>query len=441
VSRGLGRGLIVGAGGGLRGVGEEVERRNSSPQGLDQCYEIVTAESGAGEYTFHPTGVPCWAGVNEMKLERLRVENYRSLREVDLSLQSLNLLIGTNASGKSNVLDALRFLAEGVQDKDFGRAVGTRGNVVQLAWKGAQADYVSLETHMSEGLQRFKWCIKVEKQGFDYDLSESLHLIPDEGPPAQLLQSENGSGWWYSSKEVKLSLPQPTGCALAAAAVDESFSGRQVADFVSKWGFFDPSPAFLRRATFPDDEGPRLDPIGRNLAGRLFAIQQTKPDIFDGIVSATNDVLGVPESIELRHQEDDGRIYFVQREHGLNYPVHQLQASSGTLRMLALMTALLGEDDISMVGIEEPENYVHPNALEAFTHYIQIAKEKIQILITTHSPLLLNFLNEPEAICVVRRGEQGTQIERELDPAAVHEALESSGFGLGEFYESKGFGG
>jgi len=83
---------------------------------------------------------------------------------------------------------------------------------------------------------------------------------------------------------------------------------------------------------------------------------------------------------------------------------------------------------------------VHPNALDAFARYVQIARERIQILITTHSPLLLNFLNEPEAVCVVRRGKKGTEIERELEPSAVHKALEESGFGLGEFHESKGFG-
>ena len=239
---------------------------------------------------------------------------------------------------------------------------------------------------------------------------------------------------------MKLSLPQPTACALAAASVDQSFPGRQVAEFVGKWGFFDPSPAFLRRATFPDDEGPRLDQAGRNLVGRLFALKEGSPHIFQKIVAATKDVLGLPEEIQLRKQEDDGRIYFVETEPGLNYPVHQLQASSGTLRMLALMTALLGEGDITLVGVEEPENYVHPNALDAFARYVQVARERIQILITTHSPLLLNFLNEPEAVCVVRRGKKGTEIERELEPAAVHKALEESGFGLGEFYESKGFG-
>jgi predicted ATPase len=380
-----------------------------------------------------------------MKLERLHVEKYRSLREVDLPLGPLNLLIGTNASGKSNILDALRFLAQGIQEKDFDGAIRSRGNIVQLAWKGEPAQYVLLETDFTEGPKKFSWSVRVEKNGYDYDLFESLNLVPLEGPPSPVIESARGSGWWWSElsrKKVNFSLPQESGCALAAAAVDESLPGREVVAFVNKWGFFDPSPPFLRRPTFPNEgEGPRLDAIGRNLAGRLFAIKEARPDAFETIVRATNDILGVPEKIELRQQEDDGRIYFVQYEAGLDYPVHQLQASSGTLRMLALMTAILGEDDVTLVGIEEPENYVHPNALEAFARYIQMAKDRVQILITTHSPLLLNFLDEPEAVCVVRRREKGTEVIREPEPTAVRKALEASGFGLGEFYETKGFGG
>jgi predicted ATPase len=386
-----------------------------------------------------------------MKLERLRVENYRSLHELDLRFDSLNVLIGTNASGKSNILDSLRFLAQGIQEKDFAHAVGARGNVVQLAWKGAQAESVSLQVDVSDGQARFEWSVKVQsvkvqsktqKARYDFKIVESLHRTDAQNQ--HLLQAEKGSGWWWSEKaktKVKLALPQDSGCALAAAAVDESFSGRTVADFVSRWGFFDPSPAFLRGPTFPREEGLRLDLVGRNLAGRLFAINESDSNRFERIVSATNDILGVPEKIVLRQQEDDGRIYFVQTEAGLNYPVHQLQASSGTLRMIALMTALLGEEDIALVGIEEPENYVHPNALGAFAKYLNLAKEKIQIVITTHSPLLLNFLNDPEAICVVSRHPTGTKVVRESEPAAVRKALDESGFGLGEFYETKGFGG
>jgi predicted ATPase len=360
-------------------------------------------------------------------------------------VQPLNLLIGTNASGKSNILDALRFLGQVAQENDFTRAVGLRGNVVQLAWKGAEAAFVALKADFADGEQRYEWSVRVDRQGYEYDITEDVHLFTGSGPPTQLLHSQKGTGWWWSGKEkkqVKLALPQPAGCALSAASADESFLGRRLFESVNTWGFFDPSPALLRRATFPDEEvGSRLDSIGRNLSGRLFLLQETKPEIFKRIISATNDILGVPEKIEVRRQDHDGRIYFVQMEAGLSYPVPQLQASSGTLRMLALMTALLGEDDITLVGIEEPENYIHPNALEAFASYLQVAKEKVQIILTTHSPLLLNYFSEPEAICIVRRGSQGTEVARETDPAAVRSALDASGFGLGEFYESKGFGG
>jgi len=380
-----------------------------------------------------------------MRLERIHVQNYRSLREIDLCLRPLNLLIGTNASGKSNLLDALRFLAQGAQEKDFARAVSSRGNVVQLAWKGSEADFVTLRASLMDEKEQFDWSVRVDRQGFEFDLTEDLWQPRENSPPGQLLHSQQGAGWWWSGdklEQVRLSLPQPSGCALSAASADEGFPGRRVLEFVNRWGFFDPSPVFLRRATFPDEEdGPRLDSTGRNLAGRLFAIRETNPDTFRRIISATNDVLGVPERIDLRQQEYDGRIYFVQTEPGLHYPVHQLQASSGTLRMLALMTALLGESDITLVGIEEPENYVHPNALEAFARHLVLARERVQIIITTHSPLLLNYLGDADAVCVVRRGEHGTEITREPDPAAVRAALQASGFGLGEFYESKGFGG
>ena len=125
----------------------------------------------------------CW-----MRLESLRVENYRSLREVDLPFQSLNVLIGTNASGKSNILDALRFLAQGVQERDFEQAVRMRGRVVQLAWKGAKADFVSLETRFSEDHERFKWSVRVERQDLEDSFEERLDSFRDENsPPSQLL--------------------------------------------------------------------------------------------------------------------------------------------------------------------------------------------------------------------------------------------------------------
>ena len=109
--------------------------------------------------------------------------------------------------------------------------------------------------------------------------------------------------------------------------------------------------------------------------------------------------------------------------------------------MLALMTALLAKSETNLIGIEEPENYVHPTALSAFVQYLLNARERTQLMVTTHSPLLLDYLNEPEAVRVVQRDEEkGTVVLPQENPDGVRRALEASEFGLGQFYETKGFG-
>src|SRR5580692_6675080 len=80
-----------------------------------------------------------WRRSESMKLLRLRVSHYRSLCDESIELNDLNLFIGTNASGKSTILDTLRFLHEGVQERDFRMPVFSRGGIVHLCWKGADA--------------------------------------------------------------------------------------------------------------------------------------------------------------------------------------------------------------------------------------------------------------------------------------------------------------
>ncbi|HVA49012.1 MAG TPA: AAA family ATPase [Pirellulales bacterium] len=379
-----------------------------------------------------------------MKLLSLKAFCYRSLRDETIPLTDLNLFIGTNASGKSTILDALRFLHEGLQERDFKPPVFSRGGILHLAWKGEEARQIELLARLENDGKTFEWSVRLTKEGYDFSIQEDVSEFRPAAPPSHLLSADKGRGWWWSgAKGDRVSLAQPpTTCALAAAAVDESFPARDVAEFVSRWGFFDPSPFLLRRGWTGLDSS-KFDPYGRNLAERLFALQESSPAAFMQIASATQSVLGLPSQIDLREsRESEDRVYFVQHEPGLKFPVHQVGASSGTLRMLALMTALFGETGSNLIGIEEPENHVHPTALKAFAEYLLKARNRVQILVTTHSPLLLDFLNEPGAVCVVRhRDDCGTRVSRESNVEAVRQALEASGFGLGEFYETKGFGG
>ena len=248
---------------------------------------------------------------------------------------------------------------------------------------------------------------------------------------------ERGGGGRGERGRVELS-QGPNACALAAAAADASFPAREVTEFVRRWGFFDPNPFLLRRDWSGADFG-RFDPYGRNLAETLYGLQRSAPDTFARIVDATQDVLGLPSRIEPR--ESDDRFYFVQHEPGLRFPVHQMGVSSGTLRMLALMTALFAESEANLIGIEEPENYVHPTAIASFVEYLRSALDRIQFIVTTHSPLLLDYLEDPSAVRIVQRTEDGaTAIAEQEDGDGIREALRQSGFGLGAYFETQGFG-
>lgn len=375
-----------------------------------------------------------------MRLSRLFVSHYRSIKEETINLIDVNVFIGANAAGKSTILDVLRFLHEGTRERDFRGPAAARGGIVHIPWKGEEARSVEIKAWIQDGDREFEWRVTLMREGYEFTVDEDVSECPPKSPPHQLLESRKGIGWWWSGGEGKrVPLEQHhTACALSAAAADASFPARDVAGFVSRWGFFDPNPFLLRR-DWSGQDSTRFDAYGRNLAERLYALKKAAPDEFEQIVSATRAVLGLPLAIDPRESED--RFYFVQSEPGLKYQVAQTGASSGTLRMLALMTALFGEAGSTLIGLEEPENHIHPTALTAFVEYLRKVRGRVQLLVTTHSPLLLNLLDDPEAVYVVRHSAaEGTKVMHEGNPGAVRRALDESGFGLGDFYETKGFG-
>ena len=375
-----------------------------------------------------------------MKLITLKTRNFRCLRDQSIDLKDFNLFIGANASGKSTILDALRFLQEGVQARDFEAPVFSRGGILNLAWKGEQAHQIDIEVTVQDDGDPCVWSVQITRWGYQFQIKERVERLPPQAPPVVLLEADSGTGWWWSNntnERIEMQQP-PTCCALSAASVDATFPGRDIAGFVRQWGFFDPNPFLLRR-DWTGLDSSRLDHYGRNLGETLHALARSSPEVMDRIRSATQNIVGLPKEIETRESED--RFYFVQGEEGLQFPVHQMGVSSGTLRVLALMTALHGEPGISLLGIEEPENYVHPSALSAFVGYMRESRDRVQMMVTTHSPLLLDLLDDPAIVCVVQRGVgKGTTVSRTTNPEGIRRALDESGFGLGEYYQTKGFG-
>ena len=384
--------------------------------------------------------------MSTLKLLKLTAKNFASLRDETVVFGDLNVFIGANASGKSTILDALRFLQDGLRLRDFRRAVGRRGGARYLfqKWEKSLRAELRLLFEDTEQSTQFNWTIGFITEERDFVVDEKITMQRFDDAESSLLWVERGIGCWMSGNGQKIQIErEATTCALAHASVDADFEARILESFVADWRFIDPNLFAIRRR-WQSDGSERLSADGSNLLERLHTLKASKPEIFEQIGQATQSVLGMPERLTpvVHNHDDDHEVYHLHfHEKGLISPVTQESASSGTLRILALMTTLYESPGRGLIGIEEPENNIHPSALGDFVQYLVLASRQVQLLITTHSPILLDYLEDPNSVCVVKRDvDRGTRVDRENNPEGVRNALNASGFSLGEFHQTKGFG-
>ena len=164
---------------------------------------------------------PTDAAERLMKLTAFQAKRYRCLLDADVGIGDLNLFIGANASGKSTILDALRFLSEAMLERDFKGPMFSRGGMIHLAWKGADAVRVELAAQVADGDSTFEWQVRLLRREYEFDVEERVFQTHAGMPRYQLLEAVGGRGWWWSGERgenVPLS-QSPTSCALSGCVV------------------------------------------------------------------------------------------------------------------------------------------------------------------------------------------------------------------------------
>ena len=382
--------------------------------------------------------------MNGIRVVELRAKNYLSLRDLSLELGQLTVLVGPNASGKSNIVKAFRTLsalAQGGLDKVH-RTLGMEFG--ELAFKGV-APEVSL------GIK-----LEVDNKLASYDVKFSRHFFTEklriDGKTVLECQrnttrqtytylTKTGEKKSYSrllSAEITgeiMGIPKPTR-GLWNAPQDADASVLQLRRAISAFHAYSFEPSKLRAVNEIAKEFV-LSYAGDNLARVLLNIYLERRDLFARIEEFLVDMVPEVEEI-LTPLKGEREVYIAIREKGIERPLSYRQIADGTLRLLAFITAL--HLDSTLVAFEEPENCVHPHLLETLVDMLR--KAPCQVVVTTHSPYLLDYV-KPEEIVVVEKIEGETKARRLSEPEELERVrrMLEEGLTMGEIWYSGEVGG
>jgi predicted ATPase len=176
----------------------------------------------------------------------------------------------------------------------------------------------------------------------------------------------------------------------------------------------------------------RLSPTGSNLPNVVQYLREQHPQRLEQIFETLRRRIPRIEKVEAEVLQDS-RLLLLVKDAPFSTPVLSRFVSDGTLKMLAYLTVLYDPDPPRLIGIEEPENYLHPRLLPELAEECQQASDRTQLIVTTHSPFFINPLR-PEEVRVLHRAADGyTRVRRVSDMPGIQAFLDQ-GANLGELW-------
>jgi len=363
---------------------------------------------------------------------RVRLRNYKSIAKCDVELGELTLLVGRNGSGKSNFLDAIRFVVDGLS-ASLDHAIKSRGGIDAVRRKstGHPNNFgIELELQLSEHeWARYGFEIAAQKQGGFILKSERLSVFRPSGETVARFRLVEGQLVTPADN-----MPASLSDRLYLVNASGLPQFRPVYDALLAMGFYNLNPEAMKELQSPD-AGELLHRDGSNVASVVARLAKERPKTFARIQGYLSTIVPGVRDVERVQLGPKETLKFKQEIEGAAHPWQFFAASmsDGTLRALGALIAVSqvrGDGNPArLIGIEEPEAALHPFATGALMDALREAATQTQVLVTTHSPDLLDRTEASDRILVVASHQGRTEIAP-ADPAsreAIHEHLHTPG--------------
>ena len=364
-----------------------------------------------------------------------------------VELRALNVIIGPNGSGKSNLIESIELLR--ATPKDLLTPVRDGGGVRDWLWKGvakppiAKIDAV-IENPKSPVLLRYVLSFTEVGQRFEIVDERVERESPDHGHqnPYLYYKFENGHGVLnVRGKQRRLQHEDidPVASILSQRKDPDQYPeltylGNTFAKMrlYREWSFGRYTiPRLPQKADLPNEH---LEPDASNL-GLVLNRLRREPAVKKRLIEALHALYDGIDDFDVQIEGGTVQVFF----HEGRYVVPATRLSDGTLRYLCLLAVLCHPNPGPLVCIEEPELGLHPDVLPTLADLLKEASERTQLIVTTHSDVLVDALTDmPEAVLVASRDESGTRLQR-LDAEKLKPWLEK--YRLGQLWTRGEIGG
>lgn len=355
-------------------------------------------------------------------LETLTIRNFKSIRDQTLRLGPLNIFIGGNGSGKSNLIEVSRFL-RAIVDEKLAEYTAMKGGADSLLYFGRrQSPDMSFSIEFGAGETSRRYQIKL--MGVDDDTLIIAKEIVVSRENNQYIEALIHPATVFS-KESKLK--ENKFFALVSAEL-ESFR---------VYHFHDTSDVAAMKGTSDVDDNRFLRPQAENLAAFLYWLQEMRPEHMANIRDSIRQIAPFFDEFRLeplRLNPSKIRLEWKEKESDMYFNASSL--SDGTLRFICLATLLLQPDLPPLILLDEPELGLHPAAVTLLASLLSSASTRTQVLVATQSVTLVNQF-EPEQVWAVDR-EDRQSVFRHLSRADMSGWLDD--YALGELWEKNVLG-
>lgn len=355
---------------------------------------------------------------------RVTLRNYRSIEQCDVTLRPLTLLVGRNGAGKSNFLDALRFLTEALQHS-LQQAFNSRGGIAAVRRKstGHPRNFaMRFELALTNGQAAvYRFAVAARRLG-GFVVRREEAVIKDSGGTVtdSYHIARTGKGDDLKTTFDASFTPAPaTQSDRLYLPIASGFPGfRALYDGLTAMGFYSLNPEEIRRLQTPE-HGELLVRDGRNLPSVIARLEQEEPAALRRIEAYLSVIVPGVRKVERITHGGYETLQFSQEVKGAAHPwtFEALSMSDGTLRALGILIAvaqLLGRKrPVRLVGIEEAETALHPAAAGALVDALREAAMHTQVLLTSHSPEILDrLIIDEDQLLVVRASGNRTVLAR-----------------------------